>query len=289
MTDRLVDAKFFIENNDCARSFNDFVDWTYTHMDVPVVRGAVIEYLVVQHLLDNAEAIAGDRIKTLTGSRPSQAQLMTSLEPIYGAQPHGDLFDLQLHWGVTVEIKSTTSRTNWRMSKTEDWNLWTGKSSKAKNFQAQYYILAEMGNDSIVRHELNVNIENIKFFVLSGRELDVRSKKKSIGFNAFTKGIGPCKIGQLADRLKAVVDSEYTNLSDILIEGWSIPSPNEVPSKGELLVPFAVQDGSNFSCAWFRGVVGKWRKVCDIPTPWKNPVQAGARDWATIGLIHVKK
>ncbi|MBB4116429.1 hypothetical protein FHT80_005803 [Rhizobium sp. BK226] len=122
-------TKFSIDGKTTKYDFISFWGWAYHNVDTPLLRGVLVEYLIVNFLIDHACRVVGPRIRLLTYDEPTQADLEKSLNPFYSYQPHGDLFDLQLHWGVTIEIKSTYNVETGSLKKTQ----WWGPINRADN------------------------------------------------------------------------------------------------------------------------------------------------------------
>ncbi|WP_460084785.1 hypothetical protein [Pseudomonas sp. H2_G03] len=98
-------TRFSFADVGTAYTAKDFWTWAFSNMEVPVLRGVLIEYLVARHLIAHNDAIVGDTVRSLTTETPGPGDLTKSIERFYRQQPHGDVFDLQLTWGVTLEIK----------------------------------------------------------------------------------------------------------------------------------------------------------------------------------------
>ncbi|MCI0998165.1 hypothetical protein HWD95_30130, partial [Pseudomonas corrugata] len=124
---------------------NDFWQWAFSNMNVPVLRGVLIEYLVAKKLIAHCDDIVGDTVRALTTYTPRKGDLTRSIEKHYQVQPHGDVFDLQLTWGVTLEIKSTASPDNWRLNKTCRWNIMQDRNVNEVVLPTQFYIVVQKG------------------------------------------------------------------------------------------------------------------------------------------------
>jgi hypothetical protein len=114
-------STFSVDGANTKYNFKSFWKWSYYNVDTPLLRGVLIEYLVVSTLLDHSARVVSKRISDLTHDTATQKALRKSLSPFYSYQPHGDLFDLQLHWGVTIEVKSTENLETGRLHKTHWW------------------------------------------------------------------------------------------------------------------------------------------------------------------------
>ncbi|MET4733038.1 hypothetical protein ABIE64_001746 [Thalassospira sp. MBR-102] len=313
MTSKISQAKLRINGQECERSFSDFIDWFYHRIDTPVLRGVVLEYLLIQRLIEDADKIVSKRITSLTGApEPTAKCLKDSLSRYYKFQPHGDVFDVQLHWGVTVEIKSTSDEEKWRLHKTSDWSIWTDKNLKSKGFQAQYYIVAKLDKSPAERGCDFINFDKVEFYILSGRELDNRTAgKESIKLSDFTEGLQFCTLDDLAKVLGEIVDAEYKRIQKKFVPNWFISSPSR--DKEATFIPLARQTRDGVDCAWYKlpedqKKIDKakedlkktsdprirkeifeslWQRDREIVFPWQNDFDPCVRDWAVAGLVYV--
>jgi len=301
-----------------GRRFWDFVKWFYGQIETPVIRGSVFEYLLVDHLIQNAALIAGSRISFHWGApAPSQEDLEQSLDRYYNKQPHGDVFDVQLHWGLTVEIKTTASE-QWSIEKTSNWDIWIDQNLDEKGFQAQYYILAKLDSAEVVQKTDLIDFSKVKFYVLSGRELDKKvGKNKSIGLNRFVHGLSAFNLSKLAFELQKVANYEMDRIKDKFNPGWGGLSYKK---ENDGCIPIARDTPSGISRAWYRlsrdqletdkvneeinkiskelgkvEILRKKRELCnrlwikseEIPDPWIDGYKPSPRDWAVAGLIYL--
>lgn len=310
MTLEISTAELEINGEPTGRRFADFVNWFYDCIDTPVLRGTVLEFLLVDYLIKNAALIAGDRMSFHTGFPvQSQKSLEKSLRKYYATQPHGDVFDVQLHWGITVEIK-TTSSTDWSIAKTSSWDIWIDENLKdvSKGFQAQYYVLAKLDGDGVKKNLTSVDFGNLDFYVLSGRELDQRANGNSIGLNRFLDGLTPCNISNLAAETGRVVNAELER-----IQAKFCPDRIRLSYQQEGCIPIARHTSDGIQCAWYkmptdreaieevtkalgnnaalkqkRDLYGQlWEKREEISWPWVDTYDPSPRDWAVAGLLYL--
>lgn len=260
----------------------DFWHWAFSSITTPVIRGVMIEYIISQYLMDEADTIVLDRVKDLTRSNPAPGQIKQSLMAFYGTQPHGDVFDLQLTWGVTVELKSSSNTDNWRLHKTCRWNQAANKNIREKVFPAQYYILAVMQAPPVI-HSTTLDLAGLQFYVCSGRTLDeqVDARAASVGFSKFAKCSVKCDISQLARTLYDVQAKEHRRVRGLLMPGWKIPS---APIAAGTRLPLAIESASGVDCAWYEddGAGLKW--LADIDVAWKPHARPDWRDWESAGF-----
>lgn len=268
-------------------SFENFIKWAYSQIDTPTIRGVLIEYLVVECLLKNAVHIAGERIAEYEGCKKiDEKSFEKCLRKHYGYQPHGDIYDFQLHWGLTFEIKSTMSRKNWTLDKTCRWNVSDDKLTKAKIFPAQYYILAEMPDQRAENTDGEINFGDVRFYVRTGRELDeITAKKKNgagsqwVTFLQFIRDTPSCSIAGLPDQVRDAINREIAIVNSKIRKGASLKSTKnegmplvfETEVKKQILRRLAKTND-------------RW-EVCGYRTnPWKKDEAVDWRDWEGAGF-----
>ncbi|MDB6442423.1 hypothetical protein PII47_03470 [Pseudomonas sp. 21TX0197] len=269
---------------------NDFWRWAFSNMNVPVLRGVLIEYLVAQKLIAHCDDIVGDTVRALTTYTPGPGDLTRSIEKHYQVQPHGDVFDLQLSWGVTLEIKSTASPANWRLNKTCRWNIIEDKNLKETVFPAQFYILAQMG-PQVSFSDSALDLGAITFHVRTGEELErLAAGQQSLGFARFV-GDESARPGCGYDQLPAVLlDLQTQRLQRVrkkLRPDWKL-----VPRDGQDdFMPLAVERDGKVEAWWYWQVEveGKWTAVPiePIESPWLPDETPGWRDWEAAGFAYV--
>ncbi|MCL6702097.1 hypothetical protein [Pseudomonas sp. T1.Ur] len=289
---RFLDAgtTFTFGNSATPHTANDFWQWAFSNMDVPVLRGVLIEYLVAKKLIADNDSIVGDTVRALTTYTPRKGDLTRSIEEFYQVQPHGDVFDLQLSWGVTLEIKSTRSPDNWRLNKTCRWNIIDDKNLKEAVFPAQFYILAQM-DSQVSFNDSALDLGTITFHVRTGEELDIlASKQQSLGFTKFVgdeNGRRSCSYEQLPALLFGLLAERLARVQSKLIPGWKL---KPLAREGKFM-PLAVEIAGTVEAGWYWQVEvkGKWTAVLiePIPSPWLPDETPGWRDWEAAGFAYV--
>lgn len=269
---------------------NDFWEWAFSNMNVPVLRGVLIEYLVAKKLIAHCDSIVGDTVRALTSYTPGDGDLTRSIERYYDVQPHGDVFDLQLTWGVTLEIKSTASPDNWRLNKTCRWNIIEDKNLKEAIFPAQFYILAKMG-PQVNFSDSALDLGDVIFHVRTGEELDaLAANQQSLGFAKFVGAENSrrsCRYDELPAVLFELQTQRLARIQKKLRPGWKLV-PRE--QEGDFL-PLAVEQAGKVEAWWYWQVKvkGKWTAVPmePIPSPWLPDVTPDWRDWEAAGFSFV--
>lgn len=290
---RSLRNRISIEGKSTGYSLGTFWEWAYSNIDVPLLRGVLVEYLIVQKLIDNALHIAGPRICALTHDTPKGDDLKKSLSPFYSYQMHGDWFDLQLHWGVTIEIKSTFDVSQGKVEKKEWWGPINGADKKGpKVFPAQYYILAEVEPKS-ERHHYGTNLPKMTCYVLRGRDLDRAAVKNcretsSVSFKIWTDIAQQCTFDDLPDVLCKMQEFDVKELQDKLRVGWKInrSSLHPVP-EDKNVIPIAEQIAMGMHLRWVDMSdrdKDKHSDVGEICQPWKEGVSVDWRDWEAAGF-----
>ncbi|WP_155846309.1 hypothetical protein [Agrobacterium sp. 10MFCol1.1] len=275
---------FSVNGTTTGKSFYDFADWAYSVVETPFVRGVAMEYLFVQQLLEHADEIALNRVEKVTRCKPRPGDLRKSAEEFYSTQMHGDVFDLQLHWGVTFEFKTTGSPETWRIKKTQQWNAFNGRPTRKFVFPAQYYVLAEFGERSIASDEDHIAFGGVKFWVRTGRELDDFGGD-SVSYKKFTSGVDPCAFSDLPSVLRQAVDREFSLVKDKMKQPdvWKIDYPGPT-QQGVTRIPFYFDGKMNYPLMWYNQSGEDLTENCPITYPWKNGETIGWRDWEVLGL-----
>ncbi|WP_434605873.1 hypothetical protein J3P80_11975 [Pseudomonas sp. D2-30] len=289
---RFLDAgtTFSFGESATPHTANDFWQWAFSNMNVPVLRGVLIEYLVARKLIANNDDIVGDTVRTLTTYTPRKGDLTRSIEQFYQVQPHGDVFDLQLSWGVTLEIKSTASPDTWRLNKTCRWNIIEDKNLKEAVFPAQFYILAQM--DSQVNFtDSALDLGSIKFHVRTGEEMDtLAAKYQSLGFTKFVGEVPnqrTCQYDELPVVLSELQSKRLARVRKKLLPDWKL----EPLARAGNFMPLAVEMAGYVEAGWYEEVQvqGKWTavRIAPIASPWLPDETPGWRDWEAAGFAYV--
>ncbi|MCV4287765.1 hypothetical protein OH708_07590 [Pseudomonas capsici] len=289
---KFLEAKTTFSFGDATTPYtaSDFWGWAFSNMNVPVLRGVLIEYLVSQSLIAQCGKIADDTVKALTTFEPKEGDLTKSIQQHYQVQPHGDVFDLQLIWGMTLEIKSTASPHNWRLNKTCRWNILKDKNLVEKVFPAQYYILAHIDSD-VGFNESNLDLGAVTFHVRTGRELDeLAGTAQSIGFSKFvgdeTKRPG-CRFEGLAEQLLQLQTQRLALVQKNMLPGWKLaPIPGR---EKDNLLPLAIEKSGEVQPFWSVKVIPLKRVVPfeTITSPWRPDFTPDWRDWEAAGFSYV--
>ncbi len=262
----------------------DFWQWAYSNIETPLIRGVLLEFALHMHLIKNIDELVLARVRRLSLQSPRPGDLEKSLLPFYKTQPHGDVFDLQLTWGVTVEIKSTSCTKNWNLKKTCRWNSIKNRNKKEKKFPAQYYILAVLGKEPST-NTTQLDFSDAIFYVCTGRALDekVPENKKSIGFNKFTKISQKCEFSELISKLHELQSHELERVLSMLEPDWKQPTP---PSYDKNYLPLAVEEdeGKNITTGWFLEKHGKLEMISPIEVKWVSNAEPDWRDWEAVGF-----
>ncbi|KAF1027487.1 MAG: hypothetical protein GAK37_02429 [Pseudomonas sp.] len=276
------DLKFSFDSQQLEYSVEEFWSWAFSSITTPVIRGVMVEFILAQHLIDQADQIVRKRVLDLTHQVPALGQIAKGLRDTYGSQPHGDVFDLQLTWGVTIEIKSTSNRDTWRLNKTCRWNMAKDKNKAEKIFPAQYYILAVVENDPQAGLT-HLNLPDAEFYVCSGRTLDtnIKASQKSVGFSKFSKYSVRCDFRNLVPTLYELQRQEHERVSKLLIAGWKQPNP---PSFTSTFYPLAVETNGAVTSGWYAGSNGTVHNVMPLHHPWAKGVTPDWRDWEAAGF-----
>ncbi|TCD24483.1 hypothetical protein E0D86_04595 [Pseudomonas sp. IC_126] len=274
------DLKFSFGDQKLPYSVDDFWNWAFSNITTPVIRGVMLEFILARYLMDRVDDIVLERVLDLTCQKPHRGQLTKSLEPVYACQPHGDVFDLQLTWGVTIEIKSTSNRANWRLYKTCRWNSVQNKNKAEKIFPAQYYILAVIEKDPNVS-VIDVNLKDVEFYLCSGRTLDrhVSPSRKSVGYKKFSNLSIRCTFSDLVNTLYHLQRQEHERVRLLLAPGWKLPLPASFELK-----PLAVEASDTVTAIWHQDGDDTLLNATPIDVPWVEGVTPDWRDWEAAGF-----
>ncbi|MDP9759361.1 MULTISPECIES: hypothetical protein [Agrobacterium] len=288
-------GRFSIGGKRTKYSFVSFWKWSYYNVDTPLLRGVLIEYLVISILLENAARVVFKRVRDLTHDTITQKAIRKSLSPFYSYQPHGDVFDLQLHWGITIEIKSTENLETGRLHKTHWWGPINQRDNGSKLFPAQYYILAELvapeGSETEHHRKRKHELPEIRCYVCRGRDLeDASAENESISYSRWAEIAGKsCSFFELPDVLGVLCDEDTDALTnDKVTLGWKIPRPssNQTPlprGTDRVYAPIAREEGTEIKLAWW-DITETPQELNAIPTPWRDGVKPDLRDWEAAGF-----
>lgn len=289
--------KFSIGGVRTKYTFRSFWRWAYYNVDTPLLRGVLVEYILVRTLIDNAATVVSNRISELTHDTPTQKALEKSLSPFYSYQPHGDLFDLQLHWGVTIEIKSTESLKGGYLHKTHWWGPLKKRDIGPKLFPAQYYILAELVTLEGSEHERGrrrkTELPEIRCYICRGRDIENEAKEagnESFSYAKWRELAGAsCSLSDLPASLGSLCNDDTVTLRrQKLKPDWKMPRPSfdgqpMHRDTGSVYVPIAYEDGTDMVLSWWDFTVEP-KKLDPIPYPWRCGIKPDLRDWEAAGF-----
>ncbi|KTC35409.1 hypothetical protein AO265_36320 [Pseudomonas sp. ABAC61] len=275
---------FEFDQIDTQLKAEGFWTWAFANLQAPFLRGLLIEYLLCQYLIDHAEQIAGVLVERFTWENPYPDHLSQSLRESFKHQHQGDVFDLQLTWGLTIEIKSTASPKSWRLGKTACWNLLQDRNLKRKGFQAHFFILAELSQPLRENQEAIV-FDNTRFHVLSRHDLEaLAGHKEQVTFEQFTQRSlsrqQTCDYLHLPSTLQALVDQRFELACTRVEPEWKMPLP---PEPGAF--PLAVEKNGRIHAGYYCGKTLKLLRR--IPVLWRPGVEPTWNDWELIGLRYV--
>lgn len=245
----------------------------------------LVEYALVQHILFHAPLIAGERVATLTRDDPTE--LRKSLERYYSTQIHGDVFDLQLHWGITFEIKSTTDPSKVSLHKTVAWGPSAGVNASLTTYPAQYYVIALMKNDIEMR-DGGLHFDDIDLYVSSGRQIDKLARgQKSIRFSKIIKGRKAVSFSSLWKALKEEIDADLKMITEKLEPNWKRPKLEIDQVDGVQYIPTAMEYKDCVTLGWMQvSPDSSASQVAKIEWPWKPGVKPSGRDWEAAGFCY---
>lgn len=295
--------RLWVGGTDTGADINLFWEWAFWKVNTPMLRGVLIEFLLVKHLLDHANDVVGRRIRSLTRDIPDQEALRRSLEQFYVHQPAGDVFDLQLQWGVTVEIKSMTENDERALRSKSWWGSHSGLDKTQQVFAAQFYVVAVLPAH-IDTKEDGVFVPDLKCYVLSGADLDrLAQGRESVPFRQWRDIAGaPCSYDEVYRRLYARQRTDLLAVKRKLFRKWRMPLPSRFGKplvrrypdpNPRTLVPLASYDGKDMDLAWWdmtaRDTAGHFR-LDSIPYPFKPDVaDITWRDWESAGFRYDRK
>ncbi len=301
-------TNFFLGSHDTQMNFEDYKNWAFSNVHTPVIRGSIIEFLLVRHLRERSHRIAGPTISKWTHDDSSGGKLNASTDPIYKNQPHMDTFDLQLHWGLTYELKSTDSPQNWTLPRTCRWSPFKRTHSSERVFPAQYYVLTLFKYDES-EYNRELNFPDPVFYIKTGHQLDIDTKippekqtaenlklgkthYNSIGFNNFVRNSIESSLDKIDVVLSRLALKEMVKQESNISEPWKIDqlerrqeNRRDTSEEKRNFIPFAFADGK---CAWFEEVDGRLTQVKSISPPkWQREAEIGWRDWESVGFRFV--
>ncbi|AZC19393.1 hypothetical protein [Pseudomonas sp. CMR5c] len=277
-------SQFKFDRIDTQRNAAGFWSWAFSNLQTPFLRGLLIEYLLCQHLIDHAEQIAGCLVEHFTRQNPYPDHLRKSLRKSFEQQHQGDVFDLQLTWGLTIEIKSTASPQSWRLEQTACWNLLQDRNLVRKAFQAHYYVLAELPQP--LREEQGAIVfDDTRFHVLSRQDLETLAGHKGyVTFKQFTQlslsRQQTCAYPYLPSTLQALVEQRFALARTRVEPGWKLPLPPEPEA-----FPLAVETKGRIHGGYYCKETLKLLRR--IPVLWRPDIEPTWNDWELIGLRYV--
>lgn len=285
-------AKIFIGKHGTNRTFDGFQRWAYSEVASPFIKGGLVEYIVIQYIRDHAAEIFSRRIEMMTNQAPKTADFEQLFETYYSTQPGGDVFDLQVHWGTTIEIKSTASPGKWRLPLKSRWNLWDRRYlNDEKIFPAQYYLLGKMESSPAMSGG-NIIFPDVEFYVRSGRSLDKQyaenkshKKRMWMTYEEFTKGVTPVAIDGLATKLISVQAEEIGAV--MRSSYWEWKSDFSPTNGSTMRVPFKLEhEGDDLPLGYYEQNerTRKWTLTERIEFEWKEVTKMTLRDWEAVGF-----
>lgn len=258
-----------------------FWGWAFSNMSVPMLRGVLIEYILVQHFIENIDYLVGHTVRTLTTWHPDKGDLEKSIRQHYASQPHGDVFDLQLTWGTTCEFKTTRAPKTWSISKTTYWNPLKDANCWTYGFPAQIYILAVLESEAKLTGNV-LDLGALNFYIRTGRELDKSvGKRQSARFSDFSENQPvTCTFNDLIEKIAEIQKTRLTEILEKIEPGWKLDHsayPNAYPLA--VAFPDRVQAG------FYEKDTKELIEVINVP--WRTSTKPSWRDWEQVGFQYV--
>lgn len=274
-------TKFSLGDLSTPYKASGFWGWAFSNMSVPMLRGVLIEYILVQHFIENIDQIVGETVRNLTTWHPRKGDLERSIREHYESQPHGDVFDLQLTWGTTCEFKTTRAPKTWSISKTTYWNPLKDANYWTYGFPAQIYILAVLESEAELRGDV-LDLGALNFYIRTGRELDKSvGDRPSARFSDFSEGEPLiCTFDELIEKIAEVQKNRLTEILEQIEPGWKLDHrayKNTYPLAVEL--PEGVQAGL------YEQDTKKLVEIINVP--WRPNTTPDWRDWEQAGFQYV--
>lgn len=274
------DNLFSFAAHDTQRSATQFWQWAFSDTQDPMLRGLLVEYLVCQHLIDHAEHIAGPQVRRFTQDDPYRGNLTRSLRRSFEFQHAGDVTDLQLTWGLTVEIKSTATQ-RWSLKKTQCWNWLTGRNLSRKAFQANLYILAEL-NGTPQESGGKLDLGETRFHVLSREDLEeLAGNRNQVGYKAYVQRSEEhkqsCDYQQLPGVVQRLAHARFKQACASVAAHWRLP---DRPSGNAY--PLAVQRNGVIEAGYYCGE--ERTLLMPFTVAWQNGFTPDWKAWEALGM-----
>lgn len=280
-----ADTRFMLDTVEVDGVAGDFYQWALSNIRQPLIRGVLVEYLLSKHIRKHASLIARPAINRLTWQDASVPAYQASLAEHNQTQKHGDFMDLQLHWGLHFELKSTIRGARSYIAKTRFYDPIHCFNSTRSAFVCPFYIFCEMPEfPELIDNTLL--FKGLQCYVIKGEDLEQLrySKKKGVSYKTIfgSSRAVRCSVEELPLILRVLVDVRVTAVQGLLRPGWAM----QPPQLGLPVMPLALEtEGQVFAGYWNEE---SQMRESDMNTIWRAGVRPSWRDWEAAGFHYAQ-
>lgn len=263
----------------------DFWKWAMSNMHYPLLRGVLMEYLLNSYIRSNAHMIAKPAINNLTKYSAEAQGYTDSLNRSNEYQHHGDFTDLQLHWGLHFELKSTVKGASSYIAKTRFYNPADKNNSKRTEFVCPFYIFCELPQQpEIIGNTLTFN--GLTCYVIRGEDLETLpySGRKGVSYKTIFSSCltKQCTIAELPKVLEGLVSRRVNAVRKKLRTDWVMP-----PLSPKKLMPLALAQNDKVSAGYWNPDSARLHtNMTDI---WAEGITPTWRDWEAAGFQYAER
>ncbi|EJM56185.1 hypothetical protein [Pseudomonas sp. GM48] len=275
------DMRFKLGSVEIDGTAANFYQWALSNPKYPLIRGVLVEYMLSTYIRSHGNRIAKPAINELTHEKADGQSYKDSLDDDNQSQRHGDFTDLQLHWGLHFELKSTVRDARSYIAKTRFYDPIHYHSSSRKEFVCPFYIFFEMARPPEVIGNTLV-FEELAVYVIKGEDLErlEHTARKGVSYKTiFNSDLTvQCRIEDLPQTLEELVVARVKSVQEKLTPGWKIPLGH-----GNVLWPLALEVDGNVQAGYWNRL--NHRLFEDMTkNVWKDGIKPSWRDWEAAGF-----
>ncbi|SPO55682.1 conserved protein of unknown function [Pseudomonas sp. JV551A1] len=280
-----ADTRFMLDTVEVDGVAGDFYQWALSNIRYPLIRGVLVEYLLSKYIRRHAPFIARPAINKLTWQDATVPAYRASLAEHNQTQKHGDFMDLQLHWGLHFELKSTMKGARSYISKTRFYDPIHLFNSTRSEFVCPFYIFCEMPEFPALIGK-TLLFKGMRCYVIKGEDLEQLryTPSKGVSYQTIFRStrVVKCTIEELPHVLRDLVDARVTAVQGLLRPGWTM----RPPAPGRSTMPLALEtDGEVIAGYWNAETKGR---ESDMNAIWRDGACPTWRDWEAAGFHYAE-
>lgn len=280
-----AETRFQFDSVSIPGTAGGFWQWAMSNMHYPLLRGVLMEYLLSSHIRSHAHIIAKPAINNLTKYSAEAKGYKESLNRSNEYQHHGDFTDLQLHWGLHFELKSTVKGATSHIAKTRFYNPVDKSNSKRTEFVCPFYIFCELSQQpEIIDNTLT--FEGLTCYVIRGEDIETLPYSGISGVSyktIFDSGLTrKCSIAELPKALEGLVSERVDAVRKKLKADWVMPS-----QVSEKLMPLALAKNGTVSAGYWNP--DSARLLSNMTDIWADGITPTWRDWEAAGFHYAER